>query len=113
MRFKNRFQVYLKFTSLLNSWWIQSITERYKLFFKLFPNGFHKLANFESQNMSKSVLEVYFIFGPFWCDVCDSQKDTFEGEPPKNLDFKYQKWKIILNISNKIVRRTNNQKSKN
>ena len=100
MHFKNRFKVYLRYTSLLNSWWTQSILEAYKskLFFnyfhkgyklckskylqkytsllnswwtqsiletyrsKLFSNYFHKVPNFASQNISKSILEVYFIF---------------------------------------------------
>ena len=26
--------------------------------------------------------------GPFSCDARDSQKDIFEGKPPKNLNFK-------------------------
>ena len=60
--FQNRFKVYLKYTSLLNSWWTQSIIERYKSFSKLFSNCFHTVVNFEKQNMSKSILEVYFIF---------------------------------------------------
>ena len=55
MHFKNRFKVYLKYTSLLNSW-TQSIIETYK--FQLF----FSVANFGNQNFSKSILEVYFIF---------------------------------------------------
>ena len=43
--------------------------------------------------------------GPFSCDVCDSQKDVFEGKPPKNLDFKKQKWKVTLNILNTILKK--------
>ena len=49
---------------------------------------------------------------PFSCDVCDSQKDVFEGKPLQNLDFKYQMWKVILNISNRILQKKKNQKSK-
>ena len=60
MHFKSRFKVYLKYTSLLNSWWTQSILETYKS--KLFFNYFHNVPNFASQNISKSILEVYFIF---------------------------------------------------
>ena len=56
MHFKNRFKVCLKYTSLLNSWWIQSILETYKL--KLF----FTVTNFGNQNISKSIFEVYFIF---------------------------------------------------
>ena len=55
MHFKSRFKVYLKYTSLLNSW-TQSIPETYK--FKLF----FSVTNFGNQNFSKSILEVYFIF---------------------------------------------------
>ena len=55
MHFKSRFKVYLKYTSLLNSW-TQSILETYK--FKLF----FSVTNFGNQNFSKSILEVYFIF---------------------------------------------------
>ena len=56
MHFKNRFKVYLKYTSLLNSPWTQGILEIYK--FKLF----FSVTNFGNQNISKSILEVYFIF---------------------------------------------------
>ena len=42
--------------------------------------------------------------GLFLCDVRDSQKDIFEGKPPKNLDFKKQKSKVILNISKTILK---------
>ena len=56
MYFKNRFKVYLKYTSLLNSRWTQSILETYK--FKLFFN----VTNFGNQNISKNMLEVYLIF---------------------------------------------------
>ena len=55
MHLKSRFKVYLKYTSLLNSW-TQSILETYK--FKLF----FSVTNFGNQNFSKSILEVYFIF---------------------------------------------------
>ena len=55
MHFKSRFKVYLKYTSLLNSW-TQSILETYK--FKLF----FSVTNFGNQSFSKSILEVYFIF---------------------------------------------------
>ena len=49
-------QVYLKYTSLLSSWWTESIleTNKFKLFFSV--------ATFRNQNISKSILEVYFIF---------------------------------------------------
>ena len=43
-------------------------------------------------------------------DVRDSQKDIFEGKPPQNLDFKKQKWKVILNISNAILRKKKGSK---
>ena len=56
MHFKNRFKVYLKYTSLLNSWWTQSILETYK--FKLF----FSVTNFGNQNISKSICELYFKF---------------------------------------------------
>ena len=56
MHFKNRFKVYLRYTSLLNSWWTQSILEIYK--FKLF----FSVTNLGNQNISKSILEVCFIF---------------------------------------------------
>ena len=62
MHFKNRFKVYLKYTSLVNSWWTQNMSERFKPLSKLFSNCFQKVANFESQNMPKSILDVYFIF---------------------------------------------------
>ena len=62
---KNRFRVYLKYTSLLNSWWTQSIyileTFSCTLFSKLLSNYFHKGAGFGRQNL-QSILEVYFIF---------------------------------------------------
>ena len=45
------------------------------------------------------------IYGPCSCDVCDIQKDIFEGKSPQNLDFKKQKWKVILNISNRILKK--------
>ena len=56
MHFKNRFKVYLKYTSLLISWSTQSILEtcKFKLFFCV--------TNFGNKNISKSILEVYFIF---------------------------------------------------
>ena len=41
---------------MLNSWWTQSILETYR--FKLF----FSVTNFGNQNISKSILEVYFIF---------------------------------------------------
>ena len=43
--------------------------------------------------------------GPFSCNVCDSQKDIFEGKPLQNLNFKRRKWKVILNISNTILKK--------
>ena len=43
----NKFKVNLKYTSLLNS---------------LFIKYFHKVAKFGSQNISISIIEVYFIF---------------------------------------------------
>ena len=45
------------------------------------------------------------LFEPFSCDVCDSQKDVFEGKPLQNLYFKYQMWKVILNASNRILQK--------
>ena len=42
------------------------------------------------------------MIGPFSSDVHDIQKDILEGKPPQNLDFKQQKWKVTLNISNSI-----------
>ena len=59
LHFKNRFKVYFKYTWLLNPWCTQYILEIYKS--KLFFNYFHKVTNFVSQNISKSVLEVYLI----------------------------------------------------
>ena len=56
MNFKSRFKVHLKNTSLLNSWWTQSELETYN--FKLFFN----VKNFGNQSISKSILEVYFIY---------------------------------------------------
>ena len=56
MPFKNTYKVYLKYNSLLNSGWTQSILETYK--FKLF----FSVKNFGNQNISKGILEVYFIF---------------------------------------------------
>ena len=64
MHFKNRFFIYLKYTwSLLNSWWTQSILETYfyKPFSKSFPNYFHKVANFGSQNISRSIYFIVYI----------------------------------------------------
>ena len=43
--------------------------------------------------------------GPFSCDIRDSQKNIFEGKPPQNLDFEKQKWKVISNISNTILKK--------
>ena len=56
MYFKNTSKVYLKHNSLLNSWWTQSIleTNKFKLFFSVTAFG--------NQNISKNILEVYFIF---------------------------------------------------
>ena len=34
----------------------------------------------------------------------------FEGKPPQNLDFKKQKWKVILNISNTILKKKKESK---
>ena len=50
------------------------------------------------------------IVGPFSCDICDIQKDIFEGKPPQNLDFKKQKWKVILNISSTILKKKKESK---
>ena len=60
MYFKNRFKVYLKYTSLLNSWCTQSILETWNVATNL--NYFFSVTNFGNQNISKSILEVYFIF---------------------------------------------------
>ena len=60
IHFKNRRKVYLKYNSLSNSLWTQSVIEMYKS--ELIFTYFHKFTNFEGQNISKSVLEVYFIF---------------------------------------------------
>ena len=60
IHFKNSFKIYLKYASLLNFWWTKCLLETYKS--KLFFNYFHKFTNFGSQNISKSILEVYFIF---------------------------------------------------
>ena len=60
IHFKNRLKVYLKYNSLSNSLWTQSVLEMYKS--ELIFTYFHKFTNFESQNISKSVHEVYFIF---------------------------------------------------
>ena len=63
MHFKNRFKVYLKYTSLLNSWWIQSISEKYKAFSKLFSSCFQSYKLWKSQFCLKVYLkytsEVY------------------------------------------------------
>ena len=48
--------------------------------------------------------------GPFSCDVRDGQKDIFEGKPLQNLDFKRQKWKTILNISNTVLQKKKESK---
>ena len=48
--------------------------------------------------------------GPFSCDVRDSQRNILERKPPKNLDFKQQKWKIILNISNTTLKKKKESK---
>ena len=48
----------------------------------------------------------------FSCDVHDSQKDFFQGKQPQNLDFKKQKWKVMLNISNAIPRRKRTKRVK-
>ena len=48
--------------------------------------------------------------GPFSCDVHDIQKDIFEGKPTQNLHFKKQKWKVILNISNTILKKRKESK---
>ena len=45
------------------------------------------------------------IYGPLSCDIYDIQEDIFEGKPPQNLDFKKQKWKVTLNISNRILKK--------
>ena len=60
MHFKNRFKVYLKYTSLLNSWCTQSILETWNVATNL--NDFFSVTNFGNQNISKSILEIYFIF---------------------------------------------------
>ena len=53
-----------------------------------------------------NITQQVFLFGPFSCEAHDSQKDIFEGnQPPQNLDFKKQKWNVILNISNKILKK--------
>ena len=46
------------------------------------------------------------VQAPFSCEVRDIQKNIFEGKPPQNLDFKQQKWKVTLNISNRILKKT-------
>ena len=56
-------KIYFQCTSLLNSWWTQSILDSYKP--DLFFNYFHKVTNFASQKISKSILEVYFITWSF------------------------------------------------
>ena len=77
MHFKNRFKVYMKYTSVLNSWCMQSILETYKS--RLFLNYIYKVTNFESQNIlylrvqkfiwgiaqlqqNKVLIEVYIIY---------------------------------------------------
>ena len=66
MHFKNRFKVYLKYTSLLNSWWIQSISEKYKAFSKLFSSCFQSYKLWKSQFCLKVYLkytsEVYLKY---------------------------------------------------
>ena len=46
------------------------------------------------------------VQAPFSCEVRDIQKSIFEGKPSQNLDFKQQKWKVTLNISNRILKET-------
>ena len=60
MPFNNRFNLYLKYTSLLNSWCTQSILETWNVATNL--NYFFSVTNFGNQKVSKSILEVYFIF---------------------------------------------------
>ena len=62
MHFKKRIQsipeVYFTSKLLMDS----KYEWRFKPLSKLFSNCFQKVANFESQNMPKSILDVYFIF---------------------------------------------------
>ena len=50
------------------------------------------------------------MYGPFSHDVHGSQKDIFEGKPPQNLDFKRQKWKVILDVLNTILQKKKESK---
>ena len=58
MHFKNRFKVYLKYTSLLNSWLTKSHTFTND-FLKYFPIIFIKLGTLEVK-ISKSIFEVQY-----------------------------------------------------
>ena len=58
-------------------------------------------------NINDSFLQwvLSSIYGPLSCDIHDIQKNIFEGKPPQNLDFKKLKWKVKLNISNRILKK--------
>ena len=43
---------------------------------------------FLSGRIESFICKQIGAYGPFSCDVCDSWKDIFEREQPKNLDFK-------------------------
>ena len=57
MHFKNRFKVYLKYTSLLNFWWTQSILETY-IFQIIFQC--HKL--WKSKYLQKYIWSILHIY---------------------------------------------------
>ena len=78
MHFKNSFKVYLKYTSLLNSLW----TQVYLKDAFHFLNYFNKVGNFGSQNISKSILKVYFIFRvqKYICSIAQFQQDKTIAE---------------------------------
>ena len=68
------------------------------------------------QNWSTAGFSTIFFFanwihnygkenGPFSCDVWDIQKDIFKEKSPQNLDYEKQKWKVILNILNRVLKK--------
>ena len=63
MHFKKMFQLYLKYTSLLNFWWTQSILETYfyKSIFKLFSNHFLMFEALEVK-LSPKVYLTYALY---------------------------------------------------
>ena len=63
-------------------------------------------------NTSRATL-LQNIVGSFSCDVCDSQKGIFlGGKLSPNLDFKEQKWKIMLNLLSTTFKKKKNKRVK-